>query len=52
MAPELLDDVESFIKENVQLGYTTKEEFVQDAVRLGLTSLSEEKSPGQPKRSK
>jgi len=38
LSPELLDQVESFIKENVQLGYTTKEEFIQDTIRFRLTS--------------
>ena len=36
LSPELLSEVESFVKENVQLGYTTKEEFVQDAIRFKL----------------
>jgi hypothetical protein len=31
LSPELLDEVDSFIKENPQLGYTSKEEFLQDA---------------------
>ena len=35
---ELLDHVVSYIKTNVQLGYTTEEEFVQDAIRFRLTS--------------
>ena len=43
LSPELLDQVESFIKDNVPLGYTTKEEFIQDAVRFKLTCSSEEK---------
>ena len=38
LSPELLDQVESFIKDNVQLGYTTKEEFIQDAIRFRLKS--------------
>jgi hypothetical protein len=42
LSPELLDQVESFIKDNVQLGYTTKEEFIQDAIRFRLTSPSKE----------
>jgi ABC-type phosphate/phosphonate transport system ATPase subunit len=30
---EPLDQVERFIEANVQLGYTTKEEFIQDTIR-------------------
>jgi hypothetical protein len=44
LSPELLDEVESFIKENAQLGYTTKEEFIQDTTRCRMTSLSQEKA--------
>ena len=57
LSPELLDQVESFIKDNVQLGYTTKEEFIQDAIRSKLTSLSEKETarrsahpPASPKQ--
>ena len=39
LSPELLDQVESFIKDNVLLGYTTKEEFIQDAIRSKLALL-------------
>jgi len=46
LSPELVDQVESFIKDNVQLGYTTKEELIQDAIRFRLASLSNEKQPG------
>ena len=42
LSPELLDQVESFIKANVQLGYATKEEFIQDAIRSRLDKSSEE----------
>jgi len=38
LSPELLDEVENFINENAQLGYTTKEEFTQDTIRLRLAS--------------
>jgi hypothetical protein len=41
LSPELLDEVESFMKENAELGYTTKEEFIQDVIRFKLTSLSQ-----------
>lgn len=36
---EVLAQVESFIEENRHLGYTTKEEFVRDAVRWRLRFL-------------
>ena len=49
LSPELLDEVESFIKENARLGYATKEEFIKDAVRSKLTCLSEEKPPSHSK---
>jgi hypothetical protein len=45
LSPEFLNEVESFIKENVHLGYATKEEFIQYAIRFSLASLSEEKLP-------
>jgi hypothetical protein len=41
LSPELLGEVESFIKENAQLGYASREEFIQDTVRFRL--ISEEK---------
>ncbi len=31
---------QNFIEENKQLGYTTKEEFVRDAIRFRLTWLT------------
>lgn len=43
LSPELLDEVETFMKDNAHLGYATKEEFIQDAVRFKLMCLSEEK---------
>jgi len=45
LSPKLLDEVESFIKENVELGYVSREEFIQDAVCFRLTSLPQKKSP-------
>jgi 2C-methyl-D-erythritol 2,4-cyclodiphosphate synthase len=42
LSPELLGQVEVFIKENAQLGYCTREEFVQDAVRFRLDQISKE----------
>ena len=38
----LLEDVECFIKDNSQLGYTTTEEFLDDAIRSRLTGLKGE----------
>jgi len=34
---ELLMQIQSFIEENRHLGYTTKEEFIRDAIRFRLT---------------
>lgn len=34
---ELLKQVESFIEENAELGYTSKEEFIEDTIRSKLT---------------
>jgi Arc/MetJ-type ribon-helix-helix transcriptional regulator len=42
LPPEFLQQVEDFIRENEQLGYTTKEEFIRDAIRFRLAWLSEE----------
>lgn len=42
MPPELLAQVESFTEENRHLGYTTREEFIRDAVRWRLRFLKEE----------
>jgi Arc/MetJ-type ribon-helix-helix transcriptional regulator len=39
---ELLAQIESFIEENRQLGYTTREELIRDAVRWRLRFLKEE----------
>ncbi|MBS7639004.1 MAG: ribbon-helix-helix domain-containing protein [Candidatus Bathyarchaeia archaeon] len=42
LPPELLNEVENFISRNRHLGYTTKEEFIRDAVRWRLRTLSGE----------
>jgi hypothetical protein len=39
---ELLTQTQSFIEENKHLGYTTKEEFIRDAIRFRLTWLRRE----------
>jgi phage host-nuclease inhibitor protein Gam len=39
---EVLAQIENFIDENRHLGFTTREEFIRDAVRWRLRSLSEE----------
>ena len=41
LPPELLAQVESFIEENRHLGFTTREEFIRDAVRWRLRFLKE-----------
>ena len=38
---ELLAQIESFIEENRHLGFTTREEFIRDAVRWRLRFLKE-----------
>ena len=40
---ELLVEIQSFIDENKHLGFTTKEEFIRDAIRFRLSWLSQEK---------
>jgi hypothetical protein len=42
LPPELLIQVESFIEENRHLGFTTREEFIRDAVRWRLRFLRED----------
>jgi hypothetical protein len=42
LPPELLAQVENFIEENRHLGYTTREEFIRDAVRWRLRFLKGE----------
>jgi Arc/MetJ-type ribon-helix-helix transcriptional regulator len=39
---EVLAQIQSFIEENKHLGYTTKEEFIRDAIRFRLTWLDQE----------
>ena len=39
LPPELLNEIQSFIEENKQLGYTTREEFIRDAIRYRLRVL-------------
>ncbi|MEM3626415.1 MAG: ribbon-helix-helix domain-containing protein [Candidatus Bathyarchaeia archaeon] len=39
LPPELLAQVEGFIEENRHLGFTTREEFIRDAVRWRLRLL-------------
>ena len=39
LPPELITQTQNFIEEHRQLGYTTKEEFVRDAIRFRLTWL-------------
>ena len=50
LSPELLNEVESFIKGNAQLGYATKEEFIQDAIRFRLTSEAKHATHSPKKR--
>ena len=40
---ELLVEIQSFIDEHKHLGFTTKEEFIRDAIRFRLTWLGQEK---------
>jgi Arc/MetJ-type ribon-helix-helix transcriptional regulator len=40
---ELLAEIQSFTEENRHLGFTTKEEFIRDAIRFRLSWLSQEK---------
>jgi hypothetical protein len=42
LPPEVLTQIESFIEENKQLGFTTKEELIRDAIRFRLTWLKGE----------
>jgi hypothetical protein len=39
LTPELLTEIENFIEENKRLGFTTREEFVRDAIRWRLKFL-------------
>jgi hypothetical protein len=49
LSPELLSQIESFIKDNLELGYSTNEEFIQDAIRFRLAQLSEQEQPNNSK---
>ncbi|MDH7478161.1 MAG: ribbon-helix-helix domain-containing protein [Candidatus Bathyarchaeota archaeon] len=42
LPPELLNEIESFIEKNRHLGFTTREEFIRDAVRWRLRFLRED----------
>jgi len=42
LPPELLSEIENFVDENRRLGFTTREEFIRDAVRWRLRFLKEE----------
>jgi hypothetical protein len=42
LPPELLNQIESFIEENRHFGFTTREEFIRDAVRWRLRFLRED----------
>ena len=42
LPPELLAEIESFMKKNKHLGYTTREEFIRDAARWRLKFLGED----------
>jgi len=39
---ELITQTQNFVDENKQLGYTTKEEFIRDAIRFRLTWLKKD----------
>ena len=40
LSPRLLEEIENFIRRNAILAFVTKEEFVEDAVRSKLRTLS------------
>jgi Arc/MetJ-type ribon-helix-helix transcriptional regulator len=42
LPPELLNETQNFIDENKQLGYTTREEFIRDAIRYRLRFLKDQ----------
>jgi hypothetical protein len=42
LPPELLNETQIFIEENKQLGYTTREEFIRDAIRYRLRFLRDQ----------
>lgn len=43
LPPEVLTEIDRFIKENKQLGYTTREEFIRDAARFRIRWLQKDK---------
>ena len=42
LPPELLNETQNFIETNRQLGYTSREELIRDAIRKQLRALKEE----------
>jgi Arc/MetJ-type ribon-helix-helix transcriptional regulator len=42
LPPELLVEIEDFVDKNRHLGYTTREEFIRDAIRWRLRFLKED----------
>jgi Arc/MetJ-type ribon-helix-helix transcriptional regulator len=42
LPPELLNETQTFIETNRNLGYTSREEFIRDAIRKQLRSQKEE----------
>jgi len=42
LPPELLTETENFIDTNKQLGFTTREEFIRDAIRVRLRFLKDQ----------
>jgi len=43
LPPEVLSEIDRFIKENKQLGYPTREEFIRDATRFRIRWLQKDK---------
>jgi Arc/MetJ-type ribon-helix-helix transcriptional regulator len=41
LPPELLNETRNFIENNRNLGYTTRDEFIRDAIRYRLRSLQQ-----------
>jgi hypothetical protein len=42
LPPELLNETQNFIDTNRQLGFTTREEFIRDAIRFRLSFLKDD----------
>ncbi|MFB3889620.1 MAG: ribbon-helix-helix domain-containing protein [Candidatus Bathyarchaeia archaeon] len=42
LPPELLNETQNFIEANRQWGYTTREEFIRDAIRFRLRTLTQQ----------